>query len=165
MKSFFGLIGFLILAALSPATGWSHGVTGDIVRTDGYLVTAAYDDGEPMNYAAVNIKAPEGEFAFQSGRTDRNGHFMFSPDQPGQWQIEVKDGMGHRLALDVEVSSDAAVPKDTSPQKPVPSVGLSRTAKVVFGLSIIFGVFGVLYGWKARHALQRRPATEGSGQK
>ena len=27
---------------------------------EGYCITAMYDDGEPMSYAAVEIKAPQG---------------------------------------------------------------------------------------------------------
>jgi nickel transport protein len=82
---------------------------------------------------------------------------MFSPDHAGQWQVEVQDGLGHRLALDLEVAGDKAEPEDKGPQIPRGSMGMSRTAEVIIGLSIIFGIFGFLYGWKARHAVQCRP--------
>lgn len=155
MKSLI-LLASIVAFTATPLNCWSHGVQDVVDRCPGYMVTAAYGDGEPMDYAAVEIKAPDSEIAFQSGRTDRNGCFMFQPDRQGQWQVEVKDGMGHRLALDLQVTGDTA-PKETGRQKPGTSTDMSRTAKVICGLSIIFGLFGIFFGWKARHSLQRQP--------
>lgn len=150
MKPIFIITGCLAYQLLCITAGWSHGVWGHVVRSEGHLVTAEYDDGEPMAYAAVEIKSPGSDIAFQTGRTDRNGHFMFSPDQQGQWRIVVQDGMGHRLALDAEVSADAAVSKISEfPLDPHP-LAMTRAGKVIIGLSIIFGIFGLWYGWKGR---------------
>jgi nickel transport protein len=128
----------------------AHGVEGMVERTDGYCVTAQYDDGEPASYAAVEIKAPDSDLVFQKGRTDRNGRFMFQPEVPGRWQAIVQDGMGHRLALDVEVGG---APDTTAKVH----VGMSaaggfqgRFRNILTGLAIIFGVCGFFYGWRAR---------------
>jgi nickel transport protein len=153
------LISILAFTVLTPLTCWSHGVQGVVDHSQGYMITAAYDDGEPMDYAAVEIKAPDSEIAFQSGRTDRNGCFMFQPDRQGRWQVEVKDGMGHRLALDLEVTGDTAAPKETGLQKPGTSTDMSRAAKVITGLSIIFGLFGIFFGWKVRHSIHAKGET------
>jgi hypothetical protein len=37
---------------------------------------------------------------------------------------------------------------------------MSRAAKVISGLSIIFGLFGFFFGWKVRHSLKRQPIKE-----
>jgi nickel transport protein len=144
----------IAVSMLTVSTGWCHGVEGSVDQVKAYCITAQYDDGEPMNYAAVEIKAPQSEIAFQTGRTDRNGCFMVKTDVPGAWQAVVKDGMGHRLALDFTVNPDGdAQPTDQSPSSTVRSQ-MSRPMQVVSGLSIIFGLCGFLYGWKARRPIQ-----------
>jgi nickel transport protein len=144
------LISCLIFVLLTTATCWSHGVDGHIEQTVGYCVTARYDDGEPMSYAAVEISAPDAEIGFQTGRTDRNGCFMFRPEVQGKWNVVVNDGMGHRLALPLELGagSNATGTNDAVVSAPVQSV--SRPVKIITGLCIIFGLYGILYGWKAR---------------
>jgi nickel transport protein len=147
---------------LMSAACWAHGVEGYIERTTGYCITAEYDDGEPMSYAAVEIRSPEGDIAFQTGRTDRNGRFLLYPDRPGQWQVVVQDGMGHRLALDLTaVVESAAPPVESSSVHPERS-GRSRVTSIMAGLAFIFGLFGWIYGWQARTAGKAgryRPAT------
>jgi nickel transport protein len=142
----------LLIVLLWTAPGWAHGVEGVILPAQGYLLTAHYDDGEPMSYAEVQIQAPDANLAFQTGRTDRNGRLMFQPDRSGRWQVEVKDGMGHRAAFDVAVADG---PPQTAPVAPPGTAGsVSRGQAAVTGLAIIFGLTGVCYGWRAR---QREP--------
>ena len=52
-------------------------------KTEAWCITAQYDDGEFMSYAGVEVKAPGSDIAFQTGRTDRNGCFVFLPDAQG----------------------------------------------------------------------------------
>ncbi len=152
MKPFFFILSSLIvLTLLTISTGWCHGVEGYVEPIQARCVTAMYDDGEPMSYAAVEIKAPNSDIAFQTGRTDRNGCFMVKTDAPGAWQAVVSDGMGHRLSLDFSVTADEENTQNV--EKPVPppvSNHMSRPLKVIAGLSIIIGLCGFLYGWKAR---------------
>lgn len=140
----------LVVSMATVSEGLCHGVEGTVEPVEGYCITAMYDDGERMSYAAVEIKAPGAEIVFQTGRTDRNGRFMILPDKPGTWQAAVSDGMGHRLALDFEVTAEGDnQPKDPS-APPVSTGTSSRPMKTVAGLSIIFGLCGFFYGWKAR---------------
>jgi nickel transport protein len=150
MKSLLFTACCLAFSMLAAAPCWSHGVHGYVEHTDGYCVTAQYDDGEPMSYAAVEIKAPDSNIAFQTGRTDRNGRFMFEPDGQGRWQAVVKDNMGHRLHVDLEVGGDNAAREKGETRTPAASGLSSRLIKVIAGLSIIAGLSGFLYGWKAR---------------
>jgi nickel transport protein len=150
MKSIILVICALIFVMLTAVTCWSHGVDGYIEQADGYCATALYDDGEPMSYAAAEIKAPDSDIGFQTGRTDRNGRFVFRPDRQGRWQVIIKDSMGHRLSLDLEVGADADAPEIVDSSSPMTSEGMPRTVKVISGLCIIFGLSGFMYGWKAR---------------
>lgn len=150
------LVAMLIAAGAAPAFG--HGVEGRIAPGRGYQVTAVYDDGEPVSYAAVEIKAAGEKIAFQTGRTDRNGIMLFLPDRPGVWEAVVSDGMGHRLALEVDVpETGGQAASQAAPEPPPPPAARSRVPSLIGGLGIIFGLFGFLYGWKARRALARTP--------
>ncbi len=101
---------------------------------------AAYSDGEPMSYAKVAIYAPnDPERAFQRGRTDRSGRFAFSPDAKGSWRVVINDGMGHQIDRKLEVRDLKAGVEVNTPQ----AEGMSKAWKVVVGLSLIFGVFGL----------------------
>lgn len=141
----------LILGSIlaSVATVWGHGTQGLVEDRDGILVSADYDDGEPMSYAEVKIFGPDSEIPFQKGRTDRNGRFMFRPDQKGRWRIIVSDGMGHRLALEREIFDAQGDIQVETPGKSGASKN-SRFQGIIMGVSIILGLFGIVCGWKAR---------------
>ena len=156
IKLFFTLIIVLFLKA--PA--WCHGVDGYITPAEGYLVTAQYDDGEPMSYASVEIKSLDAEIPFQAARTDRNGRIMFKPDRKGNWQVVVQDEMGHRLALDLTVEKEEEERKtnlvDTNTAA-AGTQGLSRrTMGTIAGLSVIFGLAGIIYGFKSHGSGKRK---------
>jgi nickel transport protein len=151
MKPLFkGLLALMIVVSWA-SPGRCHGVEGSIGPAPGYQVTALYDDGEPMSYAAVEIKAPDAKIAFQTGRTDRNGIMMFQPDQPGLWQAVVSDGMGHRLALEIGVAAENRAAADKAAQtQGAGRSGAGRVQAIITGLALIFGLFGLLYGWRGR---------------
>lgn len=145
-----------IITMISGSVAWCHGVDGDIIPSEGYLVTALYDDGEPMSYAEVEIRSSDSNIPFQAGRTDRNGRIMFKPDGKGNWQVVIKDDMGHRLALDLTVKEDKKDARSPEMNRVVKEQkGLSqRTMGIITGLSVIFGVTGTLYGLKSRRTLR-----------
>lgn len=145
------IIMVLVLSGSTVTICRAHGVDGTIEPEEGYCITVRYDDGEPMNYAAVEISPPDSDIGFQTGRTDRNGRFMFQPDGKGRWHVVVKDGMGHCVNLELEIDADTAQARVRTPGAQRSVVGLSRMMRIIAGLSIIFGLSGFLYGWKARH--------------
>jgi nickel transport protein len=149
MRSMLMAICFSAVVMWTAPSCRAHGVYGAVERIEGYCVTSRYDDGEPMSYAAVEIKAPDSDLVFQKGRTDRNGRFMFRPDGPGRWQATVQDGMGHRLALDVAPDGDPGISKLPA-GLPVSDLRQGRFRNIITGLAIIFGLCGFLYGWRAR---------------
>ncbi|MDA8139966.1 MAG: carboxypeptidase-like regulatory domain-containing protein [Desulfobacteraceae bacterium] len=135
------------------SVAWCHGVDGAITPANGYMVTVRYDDGEPMSYAEVKIQAPDNNLAFQTGRTDRNGRWMFQPDRPGRWEVEVKDGMGHRTKLTVAVSEENLETASVAPTATAPPH--SRGFATVTGLAVLFGLAGWSYGWRVRRRSAR----------
>jgi hypothetical protein len=86
----------MVVSVVPGGPLWAHGMTlvleqrGDVV-----VATARYAGGTPVVGADVVIRAP-GDAAHQSGITDAAGLFAFVPAYPGEWQVLVDDGMGHR---------------------------------------------------------------------
>ncbi|RZB35778.1 MAG: nickel transport protein [Desulfobacteraceae bacterium Eth-SRB2] len=139
---------FLIMALILPSRLHAHGVTSK-VDTGGIVVSAMYDTGEAMDYARVTISAPGANLKFQSGRTDRNGRFCFFPDVSGDWKVVVDDEMGHRLEVNVPVD-EAMVLRANHENGNAGRGFLTRCEKAVMGVSIIFGMSGILFWWKGR---------------
>jgi nickel transport protein len=144
-----GLMIFLLgVIFLLPPVIYAHGVMGKI-DAGGVVVSAEYDTGEPMSYAKVKISAPGARLTFQSGRTDRNGRFCFFPDGPGDWKVVVDDEMGHRLEVMVPVN-EALVFQANQERGEASETSLSRCQKALMGISIIFGISGILFWWRGR---------------
>jgi nickel transport protein len=137
---------FLGVILLLPLSLHAHGVMGT-VGSGGVVVTAQYNTGEAMSYARVKILAPGAGLTFQSGRTDRNGRFCFFPDGPGDWEMIVDDEIGHRLKVMVPVDEAKELKKDQQAGGSAES-SLSRYERALMGISIIFGIFGTILGWK-----------------
>lgn len=150
---FLSMVSAIIVIIGYSGSGLAHGTRGYVEKTDGFRIVAEYDDGEPMSYGDVEINSPNADVPFQTGRTDRNGCFLFQPDRQGLWKIEVKDGMGHRMALDLAVGTDGTVAEPITPPFFMASKSMTRPLQIISGLCMIFGLSGFLYGWKARRSV------------
>ncbi|NQS90434.1 hypothetical protein HQ584_11675 [Patescibacteria group bacterium] len=141
--------GLLFISALLfylfflPCSLWAHSVVYEIKEDRAVIINVAYDDGEPMSYAEVKIFSPENkDIEHQNGRTDKNGCFAFLPDQNGKWRIIVNDGMGHGVVTGVEVKE--AMKIETTAK------GWPRLQKLITGVSIIWGLAGLIFYLKMR---------------
>lgn len=124
------LFSFLFLVS----SAWAHGLKGEIGR-GGIVITAQYENNEPISYAKVEIFAPNSKIRFQSGRTDKNGRFSFVPDRKGKWQVIIDDEDGHKLTIFVSVNNvlNSEVKRETA--------DLLIFTKVILGILAIFGLF------------------------
>jgi len=147
---------------LVPSLLDAHGTMGKI-DTGGIVVTAEYDTGEPMSYAKAKISAPGARLMFQSGRTDRNGRFCFFPDTPGDWQVIVDDEMGHRLEVKVPVNETLAL-QESQQREEAGQSSLSRYQRGLIGISIIFGISGIFFWWKAKRRYVSHSAVQDKGR-
>ena len=149
------MISFVISVSLAlwlvffSGQGQAHGVRGMVNMSEAFCAAASYDDGEPMSYAGVEVIAPESTLPFQSGRTDRNGFFCFRPDRAGQWQLSVRDEMGHRVCLQTIVSSDLALVPDQDRQE-YDGLFTGKVGGVITGIGLIFGLSGFWTFWLSR---------------
>lgn len=126
------------------------------------ILNASFEGQEPASFLSVTVHAPASAAikadAFQTGRTDFHGRFVFQPSAPGDWRLVIDDEMGHRVEQVAAVPTlDAAA---SAPHLPANAAaapdarstpdGRSILDRLVIGLSILFGAAGLLYGWTAR---------------
>jgi nickel transport protein len=136
---------FIIAITLVPGALRAHGITRTIVLGKGMIVTALYDDGEPISYASVKIFAPSGRSVeYQNGRTDAQGRFAFVPSAAGDWLVRLDDGSGHGFEEHVQVDSDLR----GAASSPV-LVKLGQKVIVLLLLSW-GGIMTALYVWKGK---------------
>jgi len=162
-----GFIWILMMLFLWPAGGYGHGLRHKALE-GGRGVEVMYDQGKPAVSARVTVFSPgDRENPFQEGFTDRNGRFVFFPDRAGAWLIEVHDGMGHALRHEILVDDapapdEAGVPVPRHEEAPIriqdkapdrlkdETPPWTRLQAVIVGVSVIFGLFGLLALIKSR---------------
>lgn len=123
----------MLCAACSAAR--AHGLEHTVSYGDAVVVTITHDDGSPFAFEAVEVLPPGETIPFQQGRTDARGRFAFVPDGDGDWRLRAFSEDGHGLDILVPVSSGT----DTTPAR---SGG--RLSRTIMGVSILFGIFGVI---------------------
>ncbi|MDZ7640850.1 MAG: hypothetical protein U5J62_02315 [Desulfurivibrio sp.] len=162
---------FLIAALMSllapPITAFAHGTDYRVIEKD--QVVAAeffYSDMTPMRYTEVLVFSPENDkVEFQNGRTDANGRFAFFAHLPGDWKIEVNDGMGHAVHAAIAVSPETQEANSagdnsglekkkahsTVTKKNHALLGdASTVVKLFLGLSAMINLFLGMYVWKRK---------------
>ncbi len=150
------LIPFLMSLLAAPSLACAHGVFHQVTQKEAVLVSAEYDDGEPMSYAEVKITSPSGgKIAHQTGRTDRNGCFAFVPDCVGEWKVTIDGGMGHMVEAAVTVSEALLVQKEEGAGRI-----FSKWQGTAVGLGVIFGLAGSMYGLRMHRLRHASPQTE-----
>lgn len=137
----------IVSACLSfPSPVYAHGVRGKL-GSGGIVVTAEYDTGEPMSYGRVEVSAPNTKIPFQSGRTDRNGCFVFFPDAPGMWKVAVDDEVGHRLEMEIPIDAAMELEAGSEAKNPVGNY-LSKYDRILMGICLILAISGSLAWYK-----------------
>ncbi len=146
------LLGAILFAWMSPCLD-AHDLQTQAQMMDRFvLFQASYEGSEAASFAAVSVHAPDAADphadAYQTGRTDAEGRFVFIPNTTGKWKITVDDEMGHRVTQDVMVTDLAGAPLPSASNQTSARTTIDR---LVIGLSVIFGVTGLLTAF-----LQRR---------
>jgi nickel transport protein len=149
----------MVVSVVPGGQLWAHGMTlvleqrGDVV-----VATVRYAGGTPVVGADVVIRAP-GDAAYQSGTTDAAGLFAFVPAHPGEWQVLVDDGMGHRRTARLAFETAAAPAQDNGDAGAgEATVGGTISGapaetmpwRLATGLSLLLGLTGFGYGVAAR---------------
>ncbi len=140
-----------LLLTLTISSAVAHEL--DVAVRDGMevvTVRASYGGRDPAAFANVAVFAPgEPMTEYQTGQTDLNGNFSFLPNEPGEWEVLIDDGTGHRDRTKVAVASDSQ-PEAASQ----PAAGQPLWHKLTLGISLIIGLTGFLFGMANRKARQ-----------
>lgn len=126
-----------LLAAIALPVS-AHEVHGRQQLLPVTVITLTYADGKPFAYEQFELTALGAAAPSQVGRTDALGRVAVLPvsGKPLELVATSKDGHGTRLTLPANDSS--AVP-------PAPTIVESpRWMLLVSGVSILFGIFGLL---------------------
>jgi len=143
---------FIVICLLIPLDLFAHAVEYTILDK-GVGVEARYADGMAMSFSATKVFSPDDPTKpFQEGATDKNGRFVFYPDKPGKWRIEVNDGMGHSLIADINVTDALTVACE---DKHRPRRSIIET--IIMGICIIFGITGIIFYLASRKMIKDKP--------
>jgi len=103
-------LGLSLLSLMSlPAIALAHGTNIQSRTTAAVEIQASYDSGEPMAEAQVQVYAPdEPQTPAFSGVTDTDGRYVFVPNQPGDWEVSVRQaGHGDITVISVAGETEA----------------------------------------------------------
>jgi nickel transport protein len=143
--------GFVLLLPLGLFLGEtdSHGHSINYhVEQMGVAVRAFYSAKDPASYSQYEIYGPgdKEDLPHQTGRTDKNGFLSFVPDRAGTWKIKLWGESGHGYhGFTAEVKVDKELNLESF-SKPL----VAAHTKLITGLSLIFGIFGVYALWRSR---------------
>jgi len=127
----------LALCSWLPGQELAHDLQHQIDEGTAVSVRLFFGDGSDFAFESYEIYRAGDEIPFQVGRTDLQGRVVFLPDRAGTWRIKAfsEDGHGADFSFSTDVESrlqDANQPF------------LERHLRIVVGVSLIFGVFGLI---------------------
>jgi len=131
------LLAALVLCAWLPGQALAHDLEHDIGEGEAVTVKLFYADGSEFSFESYEVYRAGEEVPFQVGRTDVQGRVVFIPDRAGTWRLKAfsEDGHGADLSFTTGGEGGAAGVKEPF---------LERHLRLVVGVSVIFGVFGML---------------------
>ncbi|PIE91407.1 MAG: hypothetical protein CR997_01055 [Acidobacteria bacterium] len=133
------LLGFFFYQTAAMAHGT---LLTELNRGTGIQLT--YDNGDPFAFSEVKVYAPDDSF-HQGGYTDKRGCFVFMPDKPGEWKIEVSDGTGHGVVHRIAIENIADYQTQVQPSE-------NKSGRIFFGLSFILFLSGSVLFYKGSKA-------------
>jgi nickel transport protein len=129
---------------ITPYSAIAHGTGYRQSSIRSVSLEFCYSTGETMSYLDAKVFSPrDDKFAFQSGRTDEDGRFAFTPNTDGLWRVVVRDEEGHLAEAKVDVAPELPDAKHSGgnaaviPKAAVPS-GMELVVKAGLGVSLIF---------------------------
>jgi nickel transport protein len=129
------------------------------------VVKSSYSQTELVIGALVTIYAPGDEQPWQTGRTDKTGVFAFVPDKEGTWTFQVDDQQGHIERSSIIVSKEFFAGRNETIVSSHLGSGVTWALlpmfyKTIIGLSIIFGVTGIFYGYRSKQSNQSKQLSD-----
>lgn len=131
----FGVVAIALSA--TPSAALAHGAHIQARTASAIEIQAAYDSGEPMAEAQVQVFAPDDpKTPVFSGITDTAGRFVFVPTQPGDWEISVRQA-GHGDIAVIPVAGEGAIADGF-----VQSNSLNGLQRMIIAAAVAWGCVG-----------------------
>jgi len=132
---------------LGETDSHAHSINYQVLEK-GIAVRAFYSEKDPSSYSQYERWGPvdREDLPHQTGRTDKNGFLAFVPDRAGTWKIRVwgESSHGyHGFTTEVKVDKELSLESFSKPL-------LATHTKLITGLSLIFGIFGIYAFLKSR---------------
>jgi len=132
---FFSLLVVVVSTAVTTSAV-AHDLHHTVAEGEALVVKLFFADNSAFSYESYEIYRPETKIPFQVGRTDENGMIAFVPDSAGSWRIKVFSEDGHGMDISVETGETGELIRA---EKSL----FDRYSRILFGLGVIFGLFGV----------------------
>ena len=132
-----GLLCALVIAAAGPGQALAHDLQHRIDEAAAVSVELLFADGSAFALESYEVYRAGDEIPFQVGRTDARGRVVFLPDRAGTWRIKAfsEDGHGADFSFSTGAKGDVKVGSESF---------LDRHLRIIAGISVIFGVFGLI---------------------
>lgn len=123
----------LALLLLCGANARAHELQHAVAPAAALEVRLAYADGKPFAYETYELYAQGSEVPAQVGKTDAQGRVVFIPGEGTRWRLRAFSADGHGADLAFDTPALAAAP--------VAAPASDRTARILFGLSVLLAAF------------------------
>ncbi len=117
----------------------AHELQFQVTAAPAAVIQLRYADGQPFAFEAYELYPGTAEVPAQVGRTDAQGRLVFLPEGNGDWRLKAFAADGHGLDQRLQVAPAGG----DAPAAGTPDAGLDRFARVILGLSLILGGFGL----------------------
>jgi nickel transport protein len=133
----FRCVGALALCVWLPGQALAHDLQHQIDEGAAVSVRLFFADGRDFGFESYEVYRAGDEVPFQVGRTDLQGRVVFLPDRAGTWRIKAfsEDGHGADFSFSTDLKSGVQNANRSF---------LERHLRIVVGVSVIFGVFGLV---------------------
>jgi nickel transport protein len=136
----------LMLCVWQPGQAMAHDLQHSIHEGTAVSVNLSFADGNEFDFESYEVYRAGEEIPFQVGRTDARGRVVFLPDRAGTWRIKAFSEDGHGADFSFTTGARNHIQEANKPF-------LERHLRIIAGVSVIFGVFGLVSlltrrGWR-----------------
>jgi nickel transport protein len=127
----------LLLCLGLPGRVAAHDLQHRIQEGAAVTVELFFADGNEFSFEGYEVYRAGEEVPFQVGRTDAHGRLAFLPDAAGTWRVKIFSEDGHGADISLSTGAQGGVEGADRPL-------FERYSRLVVGVSILFGIFGLL---------------------
>jgi nickel transport protein len=127
----------LLLCLWLPQRAAAHDLRHSIEEGVAVTVKLFFADGNEFSFESYEVYREGEEIPFQVGRTDALGRVVFRPDRAGTWRVKAFSQDGHGADLSLTTSAQGGF---ESADRSL----FERHSRLLVGVSIIFGIFGLV---------------------